>query len=71
MNSLIANNKPSLPQSKNIQKKLTANASKILFPIREQKLLLKRSGKEGQFGMFKVTVRMEDLTVPRSYSSLL
>ena len=71
MNSLIANTKPSLPQSKNLQKKLTANASKLLFPIREQKLLLKRSGKEGQFGMFKVTARMEDLTLPRSGSSLL
>jgi hypothetical protein len=48
MSQLIANSKPiMLPQSKIIPKKLSANANKILFPIREQKLLMKRPGKEG------------------------
>jgi len=61
MNSLITNTRPSMAQSKIIPKKLSVHASKILFPIREQKLLLKRTGKEGQFGKFKISVRIEDI----------
>lgn len=33
--------------SKIIPKKLSANATKILFPIRDQKLLMRRPGKDG------------------------
>jgi hypothetical protein len=40
---------------------LTVNAVKILFPIREQKLLFKRPGKEGQFGKCRISVKIEDL----------
>jgi hypothetical protein len=48
MSQLIANSRPlMLAQSKILLKKLTANANKMLFPIREQKLLMKRPGKEG------------------------
>jgi hypothetical protein len=47
MSSLITNARPIPPPTKIIQKKLTANAIKMLFPIREKKLLFKRPGKEG------------------------
>jgi hypothetical protein len=33
MNQLITNSKPLLPLNKMLPKKLTANASKILFPL--------------------------------------
>ena len=61
MSQLIANSKPLM--NKIIPKKLSANATKILFPIREQKLLMKRPGKEGQFGKCKIVVKMEDLLI--------
>ena len=35
MTSLITNSRPILPQTKMVPKKLSVNASKILFPIRE------------------------------------
>ena len=41
-------------------KKLTANAIKMLFPIREKKLLFKRPGKEGFFGKIKINIKIED-----------
>ena len=34
----------------------------MLFPLCQQKLLLKRPGKDGQFGKFKVTIRIEELS---------
>lgn len=55
-----------LPSNKIIPKKLSVNANKILFPIREQKLLMKRPGKEGQFGKCKINVRVEDLLALKS-----
>ena len=48
--------------AKILPKKLTHNAIKLLFPIREQKILIKRSGKDGQFGKFKIMVKMEELS---------
>jgi len=47
MTQLITNNKPTPPTTKIVPKKLSVNAVKIFFPIREQKLLFKRPGKEG------------------------
>jgi len=46
MNQLITTMRPVLSQIK-MAPKLSANASKILFPIREQKILFKKPGKEG------------------------
>ena len=48
------------PPMKIVQKKLTANAVKMLFPIREKKLLFKRPGKEGFFGKIKINIKIED-----------
>ena len=48
--------------SKQIAKKLTPNATRLLFPLCQQKLLLKRPGKDSQFGKFKVTIRIEELS---------
>ena len=48
------------PPTKIVQKKLTTNAIKMLFPIREKKLLFKRPGKEGNFGKIKITIKIED-----------
>jgi hypothetical protein len=61
MTSLIANIRPIPPQTKILPKKLSANAQKMLFPIREQKLLFKKSGKESQFAKAKISVKIEDL----------
>ncbi|CDW90779.1 UNKNOWN [Stylonychia lemnae] len=66
MSSLITNPKPVPPQSKVLPKKLTLNANKMLFPINPQKLLIKRPGKEGQFGKFKIIVKMEDLSTSKT-----
>lgn len=60
-----------MPTPKLIPKKLTANAVKMLFPIREQKLLFKRPGKEGQFGKFKINVKMEDLSLHKSIQAII
>ena len=49
------------PPTKIIPKKLSAHASKILFPIREQKLLFKRPGKDGQFAKARITVKIEEI----------
>lgn len=65
MNQLITNSKPLLPLNKILPKKLTANASKILFPLPMQKLLLKRPGKDSQFGKFKVTLKIEELNLSK------
>lgn len=48
------------PPTKIVQKKLTTNAIKMLFPIREKKLLFKRPGKEGNFGKIKINIKIED-----------
>ena len=58
---MITYSKPMPALSKIIPKKLTPNATKLLFPICAQKLLLKRPGKDGQFGKFKVNLRIEEL----------
>ena len=60
MSSLIANVKP-IPPTKTIPKKLSANASKYLYPIRDQKLLFKRPGKEGQFAKARIIVKIEEV----------
>lgn len=62
MNQMITNMKPILPyQSAKILPKLSTNAQKILFPIREQKILFKRPGKEGQFINVRITLKLEDM----------
>ena len=61
MTQLLANSRPIMKQT--IPKKLTPNATKLLFPLQNQKLLLKRPGKDGQFGKFKVTLRVEELVI--------
>ena len=61
MSQLISNARPIPPPTKIIPKKLSAHASKILFPIREQKLLFKRPGKEGQFAKARITVKIEEI----------
>lgn len=62
MNQLIQNSKPIMAATKVLPKKLTANAIKMLFPIRNQVILVKRPGKEGQFGKFKINLKIEDLS---------
>lgn len=47
MSLLITNARPIPPPTKIVAKKLSAHASKILFPISDQKILFKRPGKEG------------------------
>lgn len=62
MNQLITNMKPIIPfPNTKITPKLSSNAQKILFPIREQKILFKRPGIDGQFINVKVTLRLEDM----------
>jgi len=63
---LITNNKPNPPLTKIVPKKLSANAVKMLFPIRNQKLLFKRPGKEGFFGKCRISIRLEDLLASRN-----
>ncbi len=46
MNQLITTMRPVLSQIK-MAPKLSSNAQKILFPIREQKILFQSPGKEG------------------------
>jgi hypothetical protein len=66
MSQLIANSRPMASQAKVVQlKRLTTNANKILYPIREQKLLFKRPGKDGQFGKLKITLKVEDMLAQR------
>lgn len=62
MNQMITSMKPmvSFSQTK-ILPKLSSNAMKILFPIREQKILFKRPGKDGQFANAKVVIKLEDV----------
>jgi hypothetical protein len=60
---MITYQKPVPALSKMVPKKLTPNATKYLFPICQQKLLLKRPGKDGQFGKFKVNIRIEELLI--------
>ena len=59
---MITYTRPMPALSKQIAKKLTPNATRLLFPLCQQKLLLKRPGKDGQFGKFKVTIRIEELS---------
>ena len=61
MTSLITNTKPNPLNNKMVAKKLSSNAVKYLFPIREQKLLFKRSGKDGTFGKTKVYLKVEEI----------
>jgi hypothetical protein len=63
MNQLITNMKPmaAFPSIKNASLKLSVNAMKHIFPIREQKILFKRPGKEGQFANSKVVIKLEDV----------
>jgi hypothetical protein len=64
MNQLLHNPKPTSNLSKVVLKKLTPNATKLLYPLQSQKLLLRRPGKEGQFGKLKVSLRIEELLIP-------
>jgi len=48
-----------LPTNRTV--KLTPNAMKFIFPIREQKILFKRPGIEGQFTNARVVVKLEDI----------
>mmetsp|Transcript_18436 Transcript_18436/g.13409 ORF Transcript_18436/g.13409 Transcript_18436/m.13409 type:complete len:94 (+) Transcript_18436:3-284(+) len=66
MTELITNNKPNPPSTKIVAKRLSTNAFKLLFPVREQSLLFKRPGKEGQFGKCRITLKIEDLLAVRS-----
>ena len=60
---MITYSRPVPALSKIIPKKLTQNAARLLFPICSQKLLLKRPGKEGQFGKFKINIRIDELII--------
>ena len=70
MAQLITSMKPiaSFPSTK-ILPKLTANAMKILFPIREQRILFKRPGKDGQFANARVTIKLEDVNAIISHTA--
>ena len=59
MNQMITNMKP-MPSFK-ILPKLSVNAQKYLFPIKEQMILFKRPGKLGEFANARVTIRLEDV----------
>lgn len=57
--------------STKILPKLSTNAQRILFPIREQKILFKRPGIGGQFINVKVALRLEDIQqIIASHSTL-
>ena len=58
------------PSIKIVAKKLTSNAIKMLFPIREKKLLFKRPGKEGFFGKIKINIKIEDFFSIKSQASI-
>ena len=60
MTLLITNSRPFIPPKKIVQSKLSVNAIKMLYPIREKKLLFKRPGKEGFFGKCRINIRIED-----------
>ena len=54
--------KPMIPfPSTKILPKLSTNAQKYLFPIREQMILFKRPGKEGQFAAARVIIGLDDI----------
>lgn len=42
--------------------RLSTNATKYIFPIREQKILLKKPGKGGKFAQARVIIKLEDLS---------
>ena len=39
---------------------------KFIFPIREQKILFKRPGKDGQFTNARVIIKLEDVTTQQN-----
>lgn len=53
----------------NMFKKLSLHARQVLFPFREQMLLLNRKGNYGQFAKARMTVKMEDITVKQVVSA--
>ena len=67
MNKLVTEMRPTVFQMnegtriKCASLKLSTNALKYIFPIREQKILFKRPGREGQFVNSRVTIKLEDL----------
>lgn len=40
--------------------RLSPSALKYIFPIKEQKILFKRPGKDGQFASARVIIKLED-----------
>jgi hypothetical protein len=48
---------------RNATVKLSSNAMKYIFPIREQKILFKRPGREGKFTNARVIIKLEDLHI--------
>jgi hypothetical protein len=62
MNQLITSMKPQ--NSINFTTfRMSANALKYLFPIKEQKILFKRPGKDGQFANARVVIKLEDINL--------
>jgi len=55
--------KPSPNLGFKVAPKLSANAQKYLFPIRESMILLKRPGYDGQFANARITIRLEEVTL--------
>lgn len=60
MNQLITSMKPQSSLSF-LSFRLSQNALRYIFPIREQKILIKRPGKDGQFAQARVVIKLEDL----------
>lgn len=60
MNQLITSMKPQSSLSF-VSFRLSQNALRYIFPIREQKILIKRPGKDGQFAKARVVIKLEDL----------
>ena len=60
MNQLITSMKPQ--NSVNfVSFRLSSNALKYIFPIREQKILFKRPGKDGQFVNARISIKLENI----------
>jgi hypothetical protein len=66
MNQLITSMKPLMSFSTKTNLKLSSNAMKFIFPIREQKILFKRPGKDGQFTNARVIIKLEDVTTQQN-----
>ena len=62
MDKMITNMRsfPPLTTPKNTAHKLSNNAQKYLFPMKDKMILVKRPGYDGKFAMARVNIKLQD-----------